>query len=876
MIKTLKNLTERCDIYFEDAIISKERIIEKYADFFLSGISDEYRSVSIALHTGSVCFDAVSLLAVALGCIYLDSTNTDEIIASFSDGDIVLYKNERYRWRGFEEVDGRQRMKLQQDGRGKNGPSETYILYESGRGLIKPYLGTSETTDGRGIRKSKDGRADFISYFFGVPKAEVPSVTSVSTVIVAEREAFARIADGLKIKYGNDKTMGLLDIITASYFTDGGEEYRYGSNPAKTEPNLKITGRISTARNLALDKRGNPMVGLMIIGTDTVIKGDSELVDLLGRKSIKFAHIVSDVDFGGAEGIVESQPDAAIFACTKEFLLNNSLPVQEPSALTSEIDRQIDNILNSSVSTIYINGGCTWAEMKNAKEALHDIKRSNMDEGIKQKFIISAYSLLNMLTTATFPLRSLESAIVSGKLSASVVSPVGRINGLWDLAEKSGSMEYTCALVADVIERFYKSIFEQCPKHDALLERLRANTLKRFAIIVPKVYYIDILSSNEEIRQSEATIVTANRFDSSAVYDEIIAVGDIWGKRFNPLRCRAAEDIAVLLYDCEVRTFGHKARKADSFERKLNIRGRTIEDSEVVDGNVDIKDDFDESFNMDVFIENETDFENYIDNISIFDINKFAARLLSSIGNTPTSEVCVVGRFVSGEQILFSKYYTAVVFEPSKGAVVELSSDKLDAGNVLIFAKRDDYTRNMVDYLYEGLVSGNKLNKEVVDATEKAFYWKEALREYRDKNRLSYKALATKFRELGSSIQEASIRHWLIEESHIVGPRDEKTLEYIAKLTGDPYLVKDTRGYFGACHIVRRQRKEILRLISKAIADRLRGSVPPNGSLLESIYENIEKLSESFELESIAVLDEPIAVPINIVNKPLTEMEASL
>lgn len=873
--EVLFRLTDMCDIYFEDALISKERIVEKYADFFLSSMGGGQRSVSIALHTGSICFDIVSFIIAALGCISLDKTNADEIVDSLNPGDMVLYKNERYRWLGVEQMNGSQYMKLQQDNRGKNGPTTRWVLFEANKGLIRPYLGESEITDGRGIKKAKSDRADFISFVFGTSKEEVSSVTGVSTVIVAERDAFKRIADGLKIIYGNGKSIGLLEIVTASYFTDSGEEYQFGSNPAKTEPVLKITGKVSTARDLVLDKRGNPVVGLMVIGTNSVAKGGSELADLLSRKSLKFAHIATDIDFEGAEDIVETQPDAAVFACTKEFLLNNSLPVQERNSITTELDRQVCNIVNNTVTVINVDDGCSWEEMKKAREALYTIKQSDWSEDKKNDFIINAHSLLNLLSTAVFPLRTLEAVVSIGKLNVGVASPSVRISELWNLAQSSGSMEYSCAYVVDVIERFYQALFEQCPKYDALVELLTSGSHRRLAVIVPKAYYIDILADDERIVCSGATIVTANRFDATLVYDEVIAVGDIFGKRFDPLKCRAAEDIVVLLYECETHTFRHKNRRAKKFEKKLNTRGRVIDDEAIYE-DTDTSEETAESENIDAYVEGVTDLERFIDGISIFDIRKFAAGASVSAGNAPTSEVCAVGRFTSGEQILFSKYYNAVVFDSGQGAVTETEPEKLSDGDVLIFVKHDDYTQNMVDYIYEGLLSSRRLSKEVSEATERAFYWKEALREYKNVNGLSYRDIAAGLRKLGSSLQEVSVRQWLIEESHIVGPRDEKTLEQVAQLTGDPYLLNDTQTYFDACRIVRRQRKEILGLIGKAITDRLGGHIPPKGSLLEAVYENVEKLSESLELESITVLDEPICVPINLINKPLTDAEVSI
>ena len=42
--QVLFRLTDRCDIYFENLLISKEQIIKKYADFFASSISNKGHS----------------------------------------------------------------------------------------------------------------------------------------------------------------------------------------------------------------------------------------------------------------------------------------------------------------------------------------------------------------------------------------------------------------------------------------------------------------------------------------------------------------------------------------------------------------------------------------------------------------------------------------------------------------------------------------------------------------------------------------------------------------------------------------------------------------------------------------------------------------
>ena len=866
-------LTDKCDIYFENSLISKELIVKKYAEFFMSALSGNGHSVSVALHTGSICFDIVSFIMVALASVSFDRTNSESIIDSLNEGDIVLFRNGRYRWRGLDFRDGTQYITLEQDGRGKNGKTISWIPFEDNKNLIKPYYGTSSLTDGRGIRRQDNKRADFISHILGVPVTEVPSVTGASVVIVTERDTFARLSKGLRISYGDNMSVGLLDIVTASYYADSGEEYQLGNNPAKTEPVLKITRKISTARELVLEKHGNTTVGLMVIGADAVSNGASELIDLLGRKTLKFSHIAVEIDSECAKDIIESQGGAAVFACTREFLLQNSLPPQEINNLTLELDRQIENIVNNTVKTEIVDGGCSWENFRKIKEALYAIKNSEWNDDNKNSFLIKAYSLLNLLITAVFPIEKLEKAIENGMLKASVTSPAIRIRELRDLAENAESVEYHCIYVIDALEQLYKSCFADCSKYNALKRYLESSNAEKIALVVPKAYYVNILCEDEIFYRRGITIVTANRFDNSVCYDEIIAIGDFCGKRFDPVKCRAAENVIVLLYECETHWFKYKKYKAETFENKLNSRIGVIQDDLFDD---DLENNEDKNNDLISFIDEEVGLEKYINNISILDINKYTSNVSGNAGDTLTSEVCAIGRFVSDEQVLFSKYYKAVVFDSVTGTVSEIAAESLSAGDQLVFLKRDGYARNMVDYIYENLQISGRLSSDVLDATEKASYWKDILREYKVIYDLSYRDIATRLQKLGSSLQEASIRQWLIEESHIVGPRDEITLRHIAQLTQDPYLLNDTHSYFEACRIVRRQRKEILELIGKAILDKLRGYKPPIGSILEIVYDNVENLSEILELATLNLLEEPVTVSANLINKPITDWEVTI
>jgi hypothetical protein len=870
--KVILKLTENCDIFFEGSLISKELIIRKCADFFAESMAMKERSLSVVLHTGSICFDIMSFIMAVLACISIDQTDPDEIIASLSDGEMVLYKNERYRWRGLETRDDRIFLKLEQDGQGKNGLSVRLCPLETNKNLIKPYYGASEVTDGRGIRKKKSDRSDFISFVTGKSESDVPGITGVSTVIVADRTLFDRIQKGLTIKY-DGKNIGLLDIVPASYYADGDASYQYGSNPSKAEPVLKIAGKVSIARDLVLDKRGNKAVGLMVIGSEAASRGSSELEDLLVRKSLKFAHISMSIDSGVAESYIDDTENTSVFACTKEFLLQHSEPVSALNPLTEELDRQVGNIVNNKISTEIIDGGCTWDIYRKIRNALFVIKKSEWDDERKNKFIVSAHSLLNLFTTAVFSMTELEQAIANGELQLGVSSPAERLEELWQEADDSGTLEMQCLFVVDSLDDLYKSILSVAPKCHALTQLLRNAIGENIAVIVPKAYYAAIMKKEPLVSERSVHVVTANRFDASQSYDKVIVIGDFSGRRFDALKCKSVADITVLLYECETHWFKHRKHKADKFEKKLNRIsgvGERFDDEE--ENNEPFVED-----NLERFENESLELEKYVDIISVFDVHKFAVGASSYVGNVPTSEVSAIGRFVGGEQIMFSKFYKAVVYNPTniKSPITESDVENLTVGDTLVFTKRDDFTKNIVDNIYDALLNSGKLTKDVLDATEKALWWKEVLRDYRQTRNLSYRQLAKELKRYGCSHTEVSIRQWLVEESRIVGPKDESTLRQIAELTGDSYLLGNITGYFNACKTVRRQRKKILELIGKAITDKLSGHHPPYGSELEIVYDNVENLAETLELEAITFLDETALIPVNIINKPITDMEVS-
>lgn len=868
----VKAFLDNCDIYYGDFLVSRELIIKKYLNFFSETIKADERHVSFALHTGSMCFDMVSTVIMALDCISYSLGLNEDILSTLNNGDMVVYKEERYHWKGLKEFNEKTWIILEQIEsyeKIKSGLKQrTQILYDKNKHLIAPYHGESLRTDGRGIHKTKSNREEFLSTFFNIPIYEVPSVVAASVVVVAERAYFEGMVKNLKIVYGEkrDKKISLLDIIPASYYSGNNEEYPFGKNPAKSDPVLKVTNNISSARELILTPNENLVIGLLVTKLLSLMDNESELDDLLNREKLHIIHVAGTLKIGMCKDIINRHERVPVFACTKKFLTVNTSTIQDKNNMTVELKKRVSNIMNSSVNPVYITGGWNWDEYKAICNNLERIRWSSWEDDKKKNFIISAYMLLNLFITAVFSMNSLETAIKEGHIKTSVISPLNRLTELKKMAEHADGINNICMEVTEVLQKRYNELINETPKQKRLVEYLASKKNFSGVVVVPKAYYADILKRDIEVLKTDKwTCVTVNQFEEKENYDIVIVIGDIVSKRFDALQCYSSEIIEIFLYQCEEKKFSYRKQEILKQENRLNQKIGLIKDDSVL--SEDKKSEYVNDGSEEIVIRQIVDFEQYI--INNLNTTNFLNSISSNVGNLQTTEVNVIGFFSNGERILFSKYYKAIVLEDENRTVREVSPEELKEGNILVFVNRDNYTKNVVDFIYEQLISEKQLKKEIIEANEKSKHWKVVLQNYKEVYGLSHKEISQRMKQYGSNLKEGTIRQWLMEESYIVGPMKLETMEQIAELTKDRRLLENPKEYYDACIIVRKKRREILKLIEKTVNYRLQGCVPHKGTIFEVVYNNVERLSKILELEKILFLDESKSISVGLVNKPL-------
>ena len=874
MEQSIGNLLSKCQVYYDNELISKETVLERYLSFFANTMGDTSHRIGIALHTGDMSFDVVSVVAVGLGCIAQNLSTNDEILAALNRNDIVMYNGQRYRWIGIQEVGGCRYLVIEQDGTGKNGNIKSFVRYEENKHLIVPYYGNSRITDGRGVKQEATNREDFFSHVLDLPLAEVPTQIDVSVIVVAGRTVFENIYRKVSIEYENGKKVGLLDIAPASYYTNIDTPSQFGANPSKAEPIYKVTDNMSVARDLVLDKNGNRVIGLLICGASAHDAGTSELPDLLRRHSLKFAFVTSPVHTKLAENITDFYEEAALFACTKEYLetLEDGVVCKNP--YTERLQQQINTIINSKTDIIKVHGGIEKEVFWKIRHDILAIKESALDSEIKDEFIITAQSTLNLFCTAVFSMEEMDQAIQSGRLDSRVKLPTERIDRLLTLSLKTEGMQDRCLRIVETIEQLYNQLRDNVPKENLLMDIIASNGAGNMAIIVPKAYYKDVMLNvhPQWSTMPNIHIFTPNAFDRGTEFDNVIIVGEMYSKKFDPLQISSAKHIYILLYECEQKAYGYRQRIKQKYDYKLNAKLGLLSDSQIED----IQDVFEKGKTEDQEMQKYISLDEYMEELSLLTLRNSAIRVGQASGGTATAEVTYIGTFTSGESILFSKYYSAVVFDSARGTVIEKPPENLLPGDILVFTVRNDYTKNIVDILYAYLLNAEMLGDEANDQYVKSLYWKTVLRQYKKDKDFGYGDLAVALKNAGCPLHEVSIRQWLVEDSHIVGPRDIETLRAIGRLTGNKSLQENAEEYYEACNNVRRQRRGILGLIAGAISSKLIGSIPESGSILEIVFNNVEKLSQTLELDEIIRLENSVGINVNLVNRPISEEEVSM
>ena len=855
---------KKIEIRIQGQTISKEKLLKSFGQYLTQTFSKRDHNIGLIMHTGSFCFDAMLVTYAMIFNLISNKVETGDVVNSFSEGDIVLYgqnKKSRYFFGGFVDgseiraESGKKYIKLTQ-----GGTSVNYIPEKSWRN-IEPYNGDSVRMDGRGIRKKSSLRDDFFVEVLGFTKENIPSVLDTSCVIVAPRDRVDYLVKNISLAFGKKK-ISLLELVTASYFTEE-DEYRYGGNTGKNEPTLKFTAKVSAARQLLLSRRGNRHLGLIVLGEDSISRGYSELHELINRKSLQYVYISSSIDSELAFELTLDIEETEVFACTKDFLLENSTTdIAEINDYTLKLSKQVNTIIEKDNKLIVLEeNGLEKEIVYEFKKHIIAIKRNEYTTDEKERFILLAYSLMKLFVTAPFPMDRFSVAREKGIID--VNTPNEKIKEMEILlSEFPKVLQEKAEITIHLLEKILEQEEKITGKYEWLRRYLYSHVGEKTAIVVPKAYYITMLKGSGMFSDyffRKKYFTTPNRFDNSQMYECVIVLGDYEGKAFNTFTCNAASTIISVLYESEKAGYYFKNKSSHNRINQLQKKSTLIvtmqEQGEAITSEEKETEDF------------EKEMEEYIFNADITSVNSEYRSNTGCEGMVNTA-IAVVAAFDDDTKAYLSKHYKAYVLDETIGVVKEVEVQEICEGDSIVFTKNNDDTKDIVTSILTKLFQDGWLDDSSKKNYIKANLWKNSLVDFMHAQRFTARKVAELLLKDGATVHEQTILNWLDEDSHTVGPRNVDSIRHIGNITGVDELKDNPEEIFEACREIRSIRRKILDQVGTAVVNKLSGRITKEGSGMNFIFQKIDTLAEIKRVERIAQVE--MVVPAGMANRPIS------
>ena len=429
--------------------------------------------------------------------------------------------------------------------------------------------------------------------------------------------------------------------------------------------------------------------------------------------------------------------------------------------------------------------------------------------------------------------------------------------------------------MVSILEQINQKLASDNPKKTELIKILNEYRFanKRGIIVVPQERYKILFDKRCPTRHDipigiDLEIVTPNTFgrrstgDRISRYDFVISVGGLEGKRFSPLTCTCSDEVYVLLYEIENKRFGISMRNSIRKEKVLN--------------NESSFQDYENALNTSAneFVEEENRIEHEVEAFLKEYKEKESFRLAEKYGKLSgvkrNAEVKAIGTFSSGEKIFFTEFYRPYVICEESGEIKEVEISDLSSGDTLLFTQNNDASKDIVDIMLSDYISAMQIplaKRELQQSLDKSKRWRQVLRDFASINQFSAADIAAKMQ----SVHEMTVKNWLDEESHIVGPRDKSSLTKIADLTGDEDLSLHANEYFDACKLVRERRIKLLH----ELGSHIRGGMTLKKSASDDGAAEIA--GKIKDIVSLCTLEEFVTAPPGLtmnsiyVNRPIFE-----
>ena len=852
----MKTAFSRCSIIVGSNNCPLLPILQDNVNFLVDNLLEE-RSRSICLHAGTYLLPIITSIIMGLYCYSSNQTTPEEIIKNLKPGAYVIFNGSRGIFNGFD-ANGRAIVRQTEQA----SPLTTYIP-TSRFHLIKPYYGNATTLNGKGIRGIPMQKRNFLSDLLKVDKSGLPTELSNSVVFVIDRDSSDYIMQNTILRSPSGNSISLGKLFPSAYYTENDISH-YAGNVAKADPVIKFTGKLSIARELIIDDEEKKILGLVVSGQNVLENGESELLSLMERRSLRHIFLMDRIYSWNASTLIERFPDVRAFVWTRSVMeqyIANSYQVDMPiNSMSQKLVKMMHNICESKVHTISIGSPISAEQYLSLRKALWNIAKFDSSNPDKEKFVITGFSLLKLFTYSIVSMQQLEQQIVQDNIS--LRSPSDQLNELKIIAKKfEGYLSEQMTTVINQLTAFYIDIEYRNCKFDYLFNCLmKSISSDIFTIIVPKESYgLAFMSCFNDKNKSilkRFHFVSSERFNVAQINSKIICTGAFSSKHFSPYN-NIGEDTSILIYGYEenaLKSIAYSARKAELIYSRKNIADKSLSTK-----GIDMLTVQEDSTDIDVRL------ESYISQVAINNAISSATGENFSVGQG-TVPICRIALFESGQTMFFTKNYVAYVFDESDVTVIERDVVDLRPGDYMILKNFGDEAGDIVDELLQKLIVNDHSSAEIAEAYNITKRWKTVLRNYMALQNFSCKDVSNKMADMGHKKHEVTIRSWLNAEYHIVGPRDEDSFVAIALITEDKDISNNPKKYWEACNVIRATRIRILKYIGLNIVTSMGHRRKNTDNLLSSVIGDISKLARVLRIDNI-VEPSNVNMPVHLVNR---------
>lgn len=856
-----KDVFNSISILFAGNDLTAIETLHNYGEYICELLDgNERHKTSLLLHTGSEYYKVIAIVMSALKILLHSNTNMDALFCSLQEGDLLMVDGQRAKFLGVKDgslcgigfMPGKQYFCIETG----NGAKKASPLEQAKQWNISRYQGDAVRLGGKGVKGSLEGRRWFIGYF-----CESKNLKNISTeiessiTVISDRDFAERVYKKVSIVYAGG-TVSFSDLVTAAYVSEN-ESYQLGSNPVKEEPIVKFYSKISPCRDDVVEDKGRRIAACIVCEEKDGVF-NSEIHDIVDRKSLQIAFLLGRTHYTEYKEWLQDDR-YEVCALVPEIVNDVSISSKLFSEPIREYKAELGRWSRHQISSVDINSGRSVETETEIKRKLLSIKNEYFPSDLKDAFLMNGYFLLNLCRTAFFPLKFCDQAYAEQIIPWEISIRFDQMSEF--ISTLTGEIRTIAEEVRKTLLDAVNDLYQNNPKGEYLLSKIQRQQVKY--IVTPKAYYRSLFNlwmNDIGTADTNLQVITPNELHlGKQCYEDVLFVTPFFDLSFNPYAELNFSSGEVMCYTFEKMRERIQERSASSGRRQIQERNRYRYDLQGSDdvkipageNAIEISNEIDDSF--------ETEMEKLSKELQFQSARKYISG--SHTSGDGTVQVAAMVGFVSGAVGFFTKYYKAYVLR--NDSIYEIGQEDLKTGDNIIFTKETE-NKDIVDTILTKLFETTLFQSELHEQYRLSLYWKETLKNYMKINNVSYRELARRLLEVGCKKHEVTVRSWLYEESHVVGPFDAEDYQAMDKLVHfecPPETIKE------ACDSVRSLRRRVLGLLGKTIIRRMSSEEPD--PIWDSVLQNAEDLSQIEQVSSIKIMDEEKYISINLANKPI-------